>query len=225
MFSLPCCIARYKEAWVKDNFIWRNGIVEWNVIFVRSIQDWEVDVISSFFENLYSCKISHGNADCICCSPSKKGTFEVKTFYKALSSQNYEVFPWKSIWHSKVPPCVAFFGWTAALGKILTHDNLGKRSIVVVEWCSMCKKNGESMDHLLLHCEVATRLWNYVFSLFGVEWAMPQSFLDLLACWNWVGGRIFLKLFGEWCRYVSLGVFGGRGMPEPLRIKSVRWMG
>jgi hypothetical protein len=30
-------IARYKEAWVKDNFIWRNGIVEWNVIFVRSV--------------------------------------------------------------------------------------------------------------------------------------------------------------------------------------------
>jgi hypothetical protein len=110
-------IARYKEAWVKENFIWRNGIVEWNVIFVRSVQDWEVDVVSSFFEKLYSCKISHGNEDCIRWSPSKKGTFEVKTFYKALSSQNYEVFPWKSIWHSKVPPRVAFFGWTAALGE------------------------------------------------------------------------------------------------------------
>jgi hypothetical protein len=32
-------IARYKEAWVKDNFIWRNGIVEWHVIFVCSVQD------------------------------------------------------------------------------------------------------------------------------------------------------------------------------------------
>jgi hypothetical protein len=30
-------IARYKEAWVKDNFIWRNRIIEWNVIFVRSV--------------------------------------------------------------------------------------------------------------------------------------------------------------------------------------------
>jgi hypothetical protein len=47
-------IARYKEAWVKDNFIWRNGAVEWNAIFVRSIQDWEMDVISTFFELLYS---------------------------------------------------------------------------------------------------------------------------------------------------------------------------
>jgi hypothetical protein len=37
----------------------------------------------------------------------------------------------------------------------------------------MCKKNGESVDHLLLHCEVAAWLWNYVFTLFGVEWVMP----------------------------------------------------
>ena len=48
-----------------------------------------------------------------------------------------------------------------------------------------------------------------------------------LACLLELGGGvgIFLKLFGEWCLYVSLGVFGGRKMPEPLRIRSVRWMG
>jgi hypothetical protein len=61
--------------------------------------------------------------------PSKKGVFEVKSFYKALSNSANEMFPWKSIWRSKVP----FFGWNAALEKILTHDNLRKRSIVVVE--------------------------------------------------------------------------------------------
>jgi hypothetical protein len=46
---------------MKDNFIWRNGAVEWNVIFVHAIQDWEMDVISPFFELQYSCKISQGN--------------------------------------------------------------------------------------------------------------------------------------------------------------------
>jgi hypothetical protein len=66
-------IARYKDVWVKDNFIWRNRFVEGNVIFVRSVQDWELDVVSSFFEMLYSCKASHGNEDCIRWSPSKKG--------------------------------------------------------------------------------------------------------------------------------------------------------
>jgi hypothetical protein len=49
---------------------------------------------------------------------------------------------------------VAFFVWIAALGKILTHDNLRRRDIVVVEWCVMCKKHGESVDQLFLHCDV-----------------------------------------------------------------------
>jgi exonuclease III len=182
-------IARYKEAWVKDNFVWRNGVVEWNVLFVRDIQDWEMEVISPFFEVLYSCKISQGNVDRIRWSSSKKGLFEVKSFYKILSNSNAEVFPWKSIWRCKVQKRVAFFGWNAALGKMLTHDNLRKRNIVVVEWCCLCKKNGESVDHLLLHCEVATYLWHSVFTLIGMEWVMPEKVIDLFACWNQVGGR------------------------------------
>jgi hypothetical protein len=181
-------IARYKEAWVKDNFIWRNGNVEWNVIFVRSVQDWELGMVLSFFDRLYSCKIFHGNVDRIRWSLSKKGKFEVKSFYKALSNFDHEVFPWKSIWRTKVPLRVAVFGWTAALGKILTHDNLHKRNIVVVGWCCMCKKNGETVDHLLLHCEIARALWHTIFNRFGLLWVMPRRVGDLFDCW-WSGGR------------------------------------
>ena len=49
------------------------------------------------------------------------------------------------------PPRVAFFSWSALLGKILTTDNLCKRRIIVIDWCYMCKRCGESVDHLLLH--------------------------------------------------------------------------
>jgi hypothetical protein len=59
---------------------------------------------------------------------------------------------------------VVFFAWLAALGKILAMDNLRKQHIIVVEWCCMCKNNGESVDHLLLHCEIAGSLWNAIFS-------------------------------------------------------------
>jgi len=84
---------------------------------------------------------------------------------------------------------VAFFVWTAALGKILTHDNLRRRGIVVVEWCVMCKKHGESVDHLLLHYDVARVVWSSFYSLFGVEWVMPSSVLDLLSEWGTLLGR------------------------------------
>jgi hypothetical protein len=55
---------------------------------------------------------------------------------------------------------------------------------MVVEWCCMCKKSGESHEHLLLHCEVAHDLWSYIFTLFGVEWVMLRTVLELLTRWG-----------------------------------------
>ncbi len=95
-------------------------------------------------------------------------------------------FPWKPIWKSKVPPRVAFFVWIVAKGKILTMDNLRKRGICLVEWCCLCKKSGESPEHLLLHCSYAQALWSFAFSLFGISWVMPAQITDLLT--SWMGG-------------------------------------
>ena len=48
----------------------------------------------------------------------------------------------------------------------------------------MCKCNGESVDHLFLHCLIAMDLWSIVLGLFGVSWVMPQCIVELLACWQ-----------------------------------------
>ena len=48
----------------------------------------------------------------------------------------------------------------------------------------MCKCNSELIDHLFLHCPVAMDMWAMVFGLFGMSWAMPQSVVGLLACWQ-----------------------------------------
>jgi hypothetical protein len=34
-----------------------------------------------------------------------------------------------------------------------------KRNVMVMGWCYMCKHCGESIDHLLLHCDVVTELF------------------------------------------------------------------
>ena len=34
----------------------------------------------------------------------------------------------------------------------------------------MCKCNGETIEHLLLYCPIASDLWSIVFGLFGVYW-------------------------------------------------------
>jgi hypothetical protein len=48
----------------------------------------------------------------------------------------------------------------------------------------MCKKSGESIVHLLLHCEVVVEVWNMVCQLFGVMWVMPGSLTECLGSWR-----------------------------------------
>ena len=105
------------------------------------------------------------------------------------------------------------------LGKILTIDNLKKSGPILVDWCYLCKESGESSDHLLLHCKVARELWDLVFVLFGVQWVMPRTVLDLFFP---VGrgpvvvvgvprcGGLFLTVF--------FGVFGWKETLGTLRI-------
>jgi len=143
-----------------------------------------MEMVLSFFERLYSTSIRQGEGDKLVWNLSTRGYFEVRSYFEVLSRKEGSSFPWKNIWCAKAPTRVAFFVWSAALGKILTHDNLRKRNIVVIEWCCMCKKKGESIDHLLLHCDTARELWSFMFSLFGVEWVMPQTVLELLTTWG-----------------------------------------
>ncbi len=137
----------------------------------------------SFLDLLYSCSITRGRLDSLHWKLSHGRKFEVKSFYKELTQVDQFPFPWKSIGKVKVPTRVAFFTWIAALGKILTIDNLRKRKVLILDWCCMCKSGGESVNHLLLHCPITRDLWDMVFTLFGVCWVMPKGVEDLLACW------------------------------------------
>jgi hypothetical protein len=75
-----------------------------------------------------------------------------------------------------------FFAWSVALGKIFTMDNLRKMHVVVVDRCCICKGDGKSVDHLLLHCMVVCALWSACFSCFELSWVMPRRVVDLYAC-------------------------------------------
>ena len=90
----------------------RSESVHWEVNFTRLFQDWELESISSFLELLYSTSIQKPEEDKMCWKVSKNKGFQVRSYYKALSSNGVGSFLWKSIWKSKVPspaPGVAFF--------------------------------------------------------------------------------------------------------------------
>jgi hypothetical protein len=187
-FPVLHSIANNKGASIADNMEHSNGTIQWNIQFSRMFHDWEVDVVALFYKCLYDCNMRGGGVDKLRWLPSSKGVFEVKTFYRVLSPPGSPHFPWKGIWRTKAPPRVAFFAWTAAWGKILTMDNLRRRGMVVVNRCWLCESDGESVDHLLLHCGTARALWNAFFDRFGLCWVMPCSVKELLASW-WSSDR------------------------------------
>jgi hypothetical protein len=107
---------------------------------------------------LYSTRVDCEGEDQLWWSPSHKGKFDVRSFYKALACKEALHFPLEKHLAAKVLLKVAFFTWVAALGKILTLDNLRQRHVIVIDRCCMYKMNGESVDHLLPHYEVARAL-------------------------------------------------------------------
>lgn len=151
LYSIACM----KDTYVAIQFELSSGSLQWNASFIRATHNWEVDVFASFFNLLYSYRVRREGEGKIWWAPSKKCLFVVSSFYSVLICNDYIHFPWKSIWKTIAPLRATFFAWSAALKKILTMDNLRKQHIIVVNRCCMCKRNGVSVDHLLLHCEAS----------------------------------------------------------------------
>lgn len=128
------------------------------------------------------------------------------------------VFPWKMVWRSLAPYRVAVFAWELANEAILTGDNLRRRRKIYVNWCFLCKGDEESVNHLMLHCPVASELWNLVFGLMNLSWVMRRSVKDLLLTWsvsNAGGG----KGCGSRSLWVCFGQFGRKEMAGFLRTR------
>ena len=132
-----------------------NGILVWDVSFFRGVLAHELEAMSGFLDIIYGSSIRGFGEDKMCWKP---GRVKVNDYYRILVGSTDFCFPWKSIWKQKIPSRVAFFVWTVALGKCLTINNLRKKNIWILDWRYMCKCNGESVDHLFLHCPVAMDL-------------------------------------------------------------------
>ena len=142
------CLSRSKDSLVAEVTGWSTKRIHWNVQFRRSLQDWEQESFDQFIGMVYSLIVWGFGPNKVCWKPTRSKGFKVRGFYRSFYPPTILSFPWRMIWQSKVPPRVAFFSWFAFFGKILTTNNLHKRRVLVFDWCYMCKRCGESVDHL-----------------------------------------------------------------------------
>jgi hypothetical protein len=168
---------------------------DWNVQFIRNFNDWEVEGVASFFEFLHSNFSFREGGDGLRWRLKGNEIFDIRSFYTALRHSHPVLFPWKAIWGVHAPRRVFFFAWSASWGRILTADNLMRRGYHLAGWCCMCRRDGETTNHLLIHCEVASGLWSFVFRKFGILWVLPGCVRDLFFGWYNGLGKLHSKIW------------------------------
>lgn len=119
--------------------------------------------------------MSVGRRDVRIWKPDAKGQFSVKSFYNALTGVNSWIVGWKRIWDPSVPPRVLVLCWVASLNKILTMDQLKRRNYAIVNGCPFCLQDEETINHVLIHCSYALKVWSSILQLFDMCWVMPSS--------------------------------------------------
>ncbi|GJX97140.1 RNA-directed DNA polymerase, eukaryota, reverse transcriptase zinc-binding domain protein [Tanacetum coccineum] len=92
----------------------------------------------------------------------KEGKFSTNRMWKDVRRMNNKV-EWNDIvWHSNCIPRHNFVLWMAIQNKICTQDKLAKWYPNNTYCCSLCKKEGDTHDHLFLNCDYAMELWEKV---------------------------------------------------------------
>ena len=78
--------------------------------------------------------------------------------YRLLDQATIDRFPFRMLWRSLVPAKMAFFAWEASWIKVLTLDQLKRRSKAFTNRCFLCEEEEETVEHLLVHCQQARML-------------------------------------------------------------------
>lgn len=98
-----------------------------------------------------------------------RGSFLVRSLYNYLikNDDTNASISFRQICKVTAPPKVAFFAWEASDGCIFTIDKLMRRWRMLVNECFLCKREGESCNHIFLWCPLVYKFWTMTYGLLG----------------------------------------------------------
>lgn len=88
--------------------------------------------------------------DARCWIHSKNGDFSVKSCRFMVNEDQMDLL-WNRVWSLRIPSKVLFFLWTVGRGRLPT-TNLQKRGIIIPSASLLCLKDGETINHIFIHC-------------------------------------------------------------------------
>ncbi|CAN1792638.1 Putative ribonuclease H protein At1g65750 [Linum perenne] len=113
--------------------------------------------------------------------------FSVGSLRRVLISERFRAvpeFPEIAVWKKEVPTKIQGFVWMVWHGKIASIDNLQKRGMVLVNWCALCERDLESINHLFIHCSFTSSVWGRVSSKLSLYGPRNAGVRDLIEAWK-----------------------------------------
>ena len=95
------------------------------------------------------------------------------------------------LWNNVSSPRAQFCGWLAWKGRLKTSSFLQRIRVLSDEAnvsCIFCNEEVESVNHVLLLCPFAWKVWAHMLNWWGLQWVQPGTVLCLFD-W-WVGTKL-----------------------------------
>lgn len=159
----------------------------WNLDLRRNLIVGEIDEVIRLLDILDGVRLVPSRLDKRRWKLDHSGLFSYHSFCSFTPKDDYkeDFSPYSQIWKTKTPPKVKILLWQVARGRVNTCDLLqGHRPFMCLSphWCALCKSDGETVDHMFIHCPYALKVWWLLLGEVNAVWVTPKGCFKLLSC-------------------------------------------
>jgi hypothetical protein len=112
------------------------------------------------------------------------GSFSSKMAYHAFFHGSTVLPGASKVWHSFAPYKFKFHAWFSLRGRCWIADRHLHRSLPSHTACPLCVAAYETINHLLLWCPFAIRIWTGINVCLGVSLAVPNNQSYIRELWS-----------------------------------------
>ncbi|KAK1316814.1 hypothetical protein QJS10_CPA05g01062 [Acorus calamus] len=142
------------------------GSGEWRLNFRRISNDLQVQECADLLRDLEGQAISVDRPDELLWGPNPTEGYSVKKGYewwsRNIRSNREMAIHTPRLWKWKVPGKIKIFMWLVLQNRLLTKSYRAKWRPFEPTDCPMCNVEPETVEHLLIRCTMAARLWSEI---------------------------------------------------------------
>ncbi|GKB69336.1 reverse transcriptase domain, reverse transcriptase zinc-binding domain protein, partial [Tanacetum coccineum] len=155
-----------KEARVADRGVWVNGVWTWIWDWVRDPRGRGCGDLEQMLRILNDINLSLDCRDCWRWTLSEDNMFTVKSLARVVDEKRLQSdqLGQETVWNKLAPKKVNVFVWRVLKGRLPVLTELDKRGIDLHTLLCPCGNNVETINHAMLLCDMAWRVWEKFFN-------------------------------------------------------------